>query len=401
MIHERKILAIEFIVVILLWIFVIITPLLLVDDFDQDWITVHIMWAEYAVVGFAFLLNRLVLMPRLFFAKKYIKYALSLATLFLLLGLFVIRFDGINKTLSLFGIEAVDPQSPRAMDGNTPRPLSYRDEIARRDEYPRYEDDSLRDGEYSRPPRRRGVMRPTSSPHSLSIFPPSFSLLFLAMIVIALDMGLSIAVKWLISEQKQAHSEKERVSAQLSNLQSQVSPHFFMNTLNNIHALVDLDSKRAKQTIIELSSLMDYLLYDSSTQESVSLQKELDFICSYVNLMRLRYSNTVNIELIYGNNVPVVQVPPLLFLNFIENSFKYGIDYEHDSFIKIEFDFNEKFIEMRAKNSNHSKLVNSQRHGLGISNACKRLELLYGDNYTLDIDEKESTFNVNLKIPTL
>ncbi|MFI3248464.1 MAG: histidine kinase [Rikenellaceae bacterium] len=377
MVKERTIYNLEFTAIILLWAFVIIAPLLFTDSTNKNWTAIHIMWAECAVVGFAYLINRCLLMPRLFFSKRYTAYACSIIALFLSLCIFILYFDGVNLILSLFGEGNIESARPPMMGNSIPPPNT--------------------------PPHMppHGASPHISAPPTHSIIPPSITVLILSLIVIALDMGLSIAVKWIIAEQKQTLIDKERVAAQLSNLQSQVSPHFFMNTLNNIHALVDIDSKRAKQTIIELSGLMDYLLYESSSKERVSLQKELDFINNYINLMRLRFSDQVKIYFSYDDDVPSVKIPPLLFLNFIENAFKYGVDYDNSSFIKIRIDFSETTIEMSAMNSNHSESVKSSRHGLGINNSRKRLELLYGDRYTLEITDIDKIYYVNLKIPIL
>ncbi|MFI3277923.1 MAG: histidine kinase [Rikenellaceae bacterium] len=375
MIRERKILTIEYTAIILLWTLVVVFPLLFMDDINQNWRGVYVLWSECTVVGFAFLVNRFILMPRLFFSRRYIAYISSLIALFTILGVFVLHYDGVNVILSIFGYggDVAGDIAPPIMSAPPP----------------------------SMPPH---AIHPTVAPHAaahhaVTVIPPTISVLILSVIVIALDMGLSIAFKWIISEHKQAEINKERISAQLSNLQSQVSPHFFMNTLNNIHALVDIDSKRAKQTIIELSNLMDYLLYESSSQECVLLQKELLFIRNYINLMRLRYSKQVKIEFSHSDNIPPVKIPSLLFLNFIENAFKYGVDYEQDSFIKIHFEFDHTSIRMTASNSNHSSSVNGNRHGLGISNSRKRLNLLYDNEYTLDITDIDRVYFVDLKIP--
>lgn len=388
MIRVRKILRTELLVIISLWLIVLASPLFFIDDFDQNWRAVHIMWTECVIVGLVFLINRFLLMPYLFFAKKYIKYVVVLAIIFVILGVFVVYYDGVNSILSL-----IDP----SMSSTPVRGDQYLDMFS-----PRSSSSSLPPPRFVSP---EGLSPRGLSPRGLSpkitAIPPTVTIMVFAAIVIALDMGLSIAVKWMISEHKQSEINRERVSAQLSNLQSQVSPHFFMNTLNNIHALVDIDSERAKKTIIELSGLMDYLLYDSSSKDSVFLQRELDFIGSYISLMRLRYPNHVVIDFAYDKNVPTVKIPPLLFLNFIENAFKYGVDYDKESFIKISIYFKNSGIEMLALNSDHSECVTSRRHGLGISNSRKRLDLLYGSNYSLDIGTKEGVYCVDLKIPII
>ncbi len=364
---------VEITVIISLWIIAIVAPLLFMDDIGQDRVAVHIMWAEYCVVGFAFIINRSLLMPRLFFKRAYAKYIISLLVLFLLLALLVLHFDVVRGILTLFRDNELEPPMPIG-GGGVGAPI------------------------HSMPPHS---MLHMTSPHAGGGIPPAVTVLILSAMVIALDMGLSIAVKWFVAEQKQSEENRERIMAQLQNLQSQVSPHFFMNTLNNIHALVDIDSQRAKQTIISLSSLMDYLLYESSTKDSVSLQREIDFIDSYISLMRLRYSKHVVIDFAYDEPVPSLKIPPLLFLNFIENAFKYGVDNDSDSIIKIRFSLSESYIEMTALNSNHAHLSKSERHGLGISNSRKRLELLYGDSYTLDISDMGEMYHVMLKIPVV
>ncbi len=172
--------------------------------------------------------------------------------------------------------------------------------------------------------------------------------------------------------------------------------------LNNIHALVEIDPPRAQKTIIELSGLMDYLLYESSNIERVSLQRELEFTESYINLMRLRYPKRVVIDFSYSEPVPLIKLPPLLFLNFIENTFKYGVDYTKESFINVRFDFTDSELTMVTQNSNHADTVKSkQTRGIGISNSRKRLKLLYGNSYILDINDSEDIYSVTLKIPTL
>lgn len=375
MVKERKIVMIEYTAITLLWSFVIISPLFFMEGSDQDWRTVYIMWTECAIVGFAFLVNRLIFMPYLFFKRRYIGYILALIGIFILLSLFIFEFDGVHKILSIMGKEMDTPP----LSGMHPP-----------HEMPLHE--------------MSGHMlphNPPTVPINGSIIPPKYMAIILSAIVIALDMGLSISMKWIISEQKQGDIDRKRVEAQLTNLQSQVSPHFLMNTLNNIHALVDIDSQRAKQTIIELSNLMDYLLYESSIQERVSLQRELDFTCCYINLMRLRFSKQVKIEYTYNDNVPSVKIPPFLFLNFIENSFKYGVDLDQESYISIKFSFDNDHIQMTTTNSNHAENAKGRRYGLGISNSRKRLDLLYGDQYTLDVNDVGKIFYVFLKIPIL
>lgn len=324
------------------------------------------MWIELSVIGFAFIVNRFLLMPRLFFTKMYTQYVLSICGLLALISIFILYFDGVNIVMSLIDSDFVEYHRPR--EAMVPPPLDINE----------------------LPPLQ---VRPTNT-----LIPPTVNVLILSALIIALDTSLNISTKWLILEHKEEEKKRKSVTAQLTNLQNQISPHFFMNTLNNIHALVEIDPTRAQKTIIELSGLMDYLLYESSNMDRVSLHRELEFTQNYINLMRLRYPKRVVIDFKHSGNEPKVEIPPLLFLNFIENTFKYGVDYTKESFIRIYFNFSSSHIEMIAQNSNHSATTKSARHGLGIENSLKRLKLLYGNSYTLEISDKEGVYSVTLKI---
>ncbi|MFI3239110.1 MAG: sensor histidine kinase [Bacteroidales bacterium] len=381
MIKHKRILAIERTAILLLWIVTFISPLLFVDEFDDNWIAVQVLWTELAIILLAFLVNRFILMPRFFFKKRYVRYVISGGILLSLIGVFIFYFDGVNWILSLFKGESPEMIMPMQHGGGGG--------IAPPHSAP----------PHSAPPHHGTLPPRPDMPQSVRVFPPNISAFILLIIVLLLDLGLAIAIKWLISEQREAEANRERVTAQLSNLQNQVSPHFFMNTLNNIHALIEIEPRRAQDTIIELSELMGYLLYESSNMDRVLLQREIDFTESYVNLMRLRYPKRVAIDFRYDSEIPQIKIPPLLFLNFIENCFKYGIDYSSESYIKIAFSYTDTEIKMITENSNHSDIVKNNRHGLGITNSRKRLNLLYGDKFTLDIINSENKFFVTLKIP--
>ncbi|MFI3280074.1 MAG: hypothetical protein R3Y55_06035, partial [Rikenellaceae bacterium] len=121
MIQERKILTIEFTAIILLWALVIIFPLLFTSEYSRDWRAIQLMWAECSVVGFAFVINRFLFMPYLFFKGHYAKYIIAIAFLFLFLSLFIIYFDGVNNILRLFGVESADFAAP--LMGGGPAPM--------------------------------------------------------------------------------------------------------------------------------------------------------------------------------------------------------------------------------------------------------------------------------------
>ena len=117
--------------------------------------------------------------------------------------------------------------------------------------------------------------------------------------------------------------EKENLNQQLEYLKYQINPHFFMNTLNNIHALVDIDPEKAKTTIVELSKMMRYLLYEGNNS-LIPLHREVEFLRNYITLMKLRYTDKVKIDTDIPVSLPDRRLPPLLLITFVENAFKHG-----------------------------------------------------------------------------
>ena len=238
---------------------------------------------------------------------------------------------------------------------------------------------------------------PVTRPVSL---PPGVNTALLALLIIGFDTGLRTVFKWSESEQEKLRLEKENVNNQLAFLRHQVNPHFFMNTLNNIHALIDIDTEEAKEAIIRLSRLMRHLLYDSNTAGS-PLAKEVQFIQSYIELMGLRYSDKVKITLQLPDELPDKQIPPLLFTSLLENAFKHGISYRTASCIDIVLSVSEKQMSFSICNgkSGHVNHQDQSASGIGIENTRKRLALLYASSYTLDIKDETDQYTVTLKIP--
>lgn len=194
--------------------------------------------------------------------------------------------------------------------------------------------------------------------------------------------------------------ERQRLESELQYLKYQLNPHFFMNTLNNIYALVDLNTEQAKKTIIELSKLMRYILYEANKNQ-ISLEHEIQFLENYIALMKLRYIDNLNIRTEFPVVVPCVQIPPLLFISLLENAFKHGVSYQEPSFIEVRIELADEGVIFNCKNSKHTHAHKDAYHGIGIDNIKKRLHLLYGNNYTFTTNESENCFEVLLIIPFL
>lgn len=172
-----------------------------------------------------------------------------------------------------------------------------------------------------------------------------------------------------------------------------------MNTLNNIHALIDIDTVEAKTAIIKLSKIMGYMLYDSRVP-STPLNKEIAFIESYVDLMRFRFSKEIEITFKVQKNMPEVSIPPLLTISFIENAFKYGISYDTLSYVRIYIKISNNHLIFNCENSKHEYQKKTAHSGIGLANAKNRLELIYGKKHQLFIDDSDKhSYKVHLNIP--
>ncbi len=224
---------------------------------------------------------------------------------------------------------------------------------------------------------------------------------FISVIVLIMMLGMNLGIKLLLKQDEDSKKlqelKSENLHQQLEYLKYQINPHFFMNTLNNIHALVDIDPEEAKESIIELSKLMRYVLYDGN-RPMVSLSKEKSFIDNYIELMRLRYSDQVDIKVETDEPIPEALIAPLITITYVENAFKHGVSYEKKSFIHIASHFKDGRFVFTCSNSKHKEST-VEHGGVGLENTRKRLDLIYGSDYSLDITEDEDTYNVRLDIP--
>ena len=196
---------------------------------------------------------------------------------------------------------------------------------------------------------------------------------------------------------------KSNAENQLIYLKAQINPHFYMNMLNNIHGMIEIDTEKAQTMVIEMSQLMRYMLYESS-QPKIPLSKEIDFIANYLNLMRHRYpSSRVAISARFPDPADAarISIPPLLFLVFIENAFKHGVSYQQKSHITIAITLSSGDLTFTCSNSNHPRSSTPhEQTGIGLNNIRRRLDLLYGSRATLCLNHTDDTFNVTLTIPS-
>ena len=184
-------------------------------------------------------------------------------------------------------------------------------------------------------------------------------------------------------QQLRQQAETAQRDAELRSLRNQISPHFLLNTLNNIYALAGISTERTKDAIMQLSKMLRHMLYDNQA-ELVTLSSEVEFIRSYVDLMRLRQAQNVKVETLF-NIKPGgdTMVAPLLFISLVENAFKHGVSANEPCMISIKMTENEESIICDISNSNHPKQSNDRSgHGVGLELVQQRLDMVYPDRYS-------------------
>ena len=255
------------------------------------------------------------------------------------------------------------------------------------------------DRPYSNDPMRRKPEMRLFSPMPL-FGPGEMVAMFGGLLLMGMNLGVKLYFRSQEATEALAKIEKHALERQLQYLKYQVNPHFFMNTLNNIHALVDIDPERAKASIVELSKLMRYVLYEGNNKLT-SLSREVQFLRNYVQLMSMRYNaGNVSISLDTPDVLPDSMLPPLLLVIFVENAFKHGISYRTKSFVEISLQPHADRLLFSCRNSRpERKHDENMKGGVGLSNVRRRLDLLFPNDYTLDIKEEEDTYTVKLEIP--
>ena len=371
----------ENVVYVALWSLLFAVPLLSLyvrttvdSEVAFNWQEIWMVWRHFAFYLLLFLVHNFLLAPLLVYRNKrwlYILLALCM------IGLFTAyqcnsRPDHRHR------------HQPHAMEQRGPRPMEQRDF-----------EPMDRGFDHEPPPEPRDKR--------MEKRPPVFfgEKDIIAIVVLILMCGMNLGIKLYFrtrKDQKKLQAlEKENLEQQLEYLKYQINPHFFMNTLNNIHALVDIDPEKAKGTILELSKMMRFVLYEGD-KKGVPLTREFDFIRNYITLMRLRYTDKVQIRIDLPSQVPDRLIPPLMLITFIENAFKHGISYQHDSFIEVKAEVLGSKLHFVCRNSKADK-PNEDKGGVGLANVKQRLKLLYDNDYTLKIEDEISVYSVQLIIP--
>jgi sensor histidine kinase YesM len=237
------------------------------------------------------------------------------------------------------------------------------------------------------------------SGNTFRLMPPVFGhSILLFVVVLFVSLGLRMNAEWKKTEEQKVKIEKEKLNAELSYLKAQVNPHFLFNTLNVIYTLATLKSEQTAEAVMKLSKLMRYVILDAHTPY-VPLEKELSYVENFIELHRLRLANNNQIDFRISGNTEGLQISPFILIPFVENAIKHGTSTIEPMMINIEIILLNNELQFTVKNNKLTTKSDTQNStGVGIENTRKRLEMIYKQKYTLQINETEKTFEVKLNL---
>lgn len=355
-----------------IWICIFSVPPI-VDFFNAEvnntgfsWGFVINSWKEIAIFFLLFLIHNYILIPYTYARKRTFVYVLSVAML-------------ISGYL-VFLVNNIPEHAHHIYEHMNHKPMP---------------EHVIKDDIFKHRPEGMDIKRRPMLP------PPEVARFIIALLMIGVNLGVDGMVRAHKQKRRLEELEKLTLAQELEHLKRQINPHFLMNTLNNIHVLIDIDQESAKRCLIELSQMMRYMLYECDAA-AVPVAREVEFIRLYISLMKIRYSNKVDITYHLPENLSTLNIPPLLLINFIENAFKHGISYQKHSFIDISLsiDDNDKTLHFVCRNSRHIGVKKEKHGGIGLENVRKRLDMIFGNEYSLSvIDNNPETFSVSLQMP--
>jgi hypothetical protein len=382
----------EYVIYIFLWLLVLIMPLITNNYGGKgDFLKICYDWLRMFPFVLVFIINNLWLLPGLLFKGNTNLYIILLVTVAIVIST---TFQVLNPVLykndpklleqrilkdPQWGREEMKPDASQSLPGNIPA-----------------------SPELFKSNSEAGLTDSRRMPTPNQALFQFINTLFISLLIAGFNTAIAVTNRWFTEEQARKEVEKEHMQSELTFLQNQVSPHFFMNTLNNIHSLIEADQRLAQNAVLKLSEMMRYLLYESG-RGTTTLKKEIEFLQSYVKLMQLRVDDSVKVSFEFPEYFNNVSLPPLLFISFIENAFKHGVSYREPSALSFKLIQNPDSLEFISVNTvpvyrNYDPLA--EHGGIGMENIKKRLNLLYAEGYQLDIDYNDHEFKVNLKIPT-
>lgn len=352
-----------------------------------------------------FYLNYYFLIPRFFERKKYFAY---FSLIILLFVIYMVQYVMVRTSLfsrrggrfpfvefkahppnkdSLITDSAFINARQKIIAGfadSIPDPLSFNTALKQRDRSQKF-----------RPPLTIGESTLFGIPKGIWIMTLNNAV---SSFVLLLLIGgfIRLAYSFIRNQNEKKLLENANLNAEVNFLRSQINPHFLFNTLNSIYSQAHARSANTEFSILRLSELLRYVLYDSG-DDKVELSKDIQYINNYIDLQRLRLSKKVSIIYSVTGQIEGKLIAPLLLISFIENAFKHGISYTQPSTIEISIVIFEKTLTLSVVNP-LTETNSFAPGGLGLKNVRRRLELLYADHHELDIQRNDSLHIVNLKL---
>ncbi len=223
----------------------------------------------------------------------------------------------------------------------------------------------------------------------------ALDLIYIASLIVVVKMIQRV----FRQERMNARLKEEKIGSELQMLKNQLQPHFLLNTLNNIYGLLLDGDKKAGDTLIQLSNIITYMLYDCN-MDRAELQKEIHLLQNYLELEKVRYGNRLDLSLVVEGDIAEHKIAPLLLIPFVENSFKHGVSQSQGkAWVRILIQIFGSQLSFQIENSvaRTTESTPTLKSGIGLENVRKRLNLIYPDAHTLDIRSGE-TFLVNLNL---
>jgi hypothetical protein len=389
-INSRKIP--ESVIYLFLWLIFLIIPLITNNyNIRGGFVKICYDWLRLLPFIIVFAINNFWLLRKFLFKGRTMVYAGSLLVVAVMISL---SFIYINPVLH--------KNDPRLIEERILQDPQWGREEMNPGKTSAYPDNSPSSPELFKPNPEDVPGKTRKLPLNDQSFYIFLNTLLISLLIAGFNTAIAVTNRWFTEEQARKEIEKEHIESKLAFLQNQVNPHFLMNTLNNIHSLIEVDQEMAQNAVLKLSEMMRYLLYESG-RGTTTLKKEIEFLQSYLELMQLRVDKSivVNLELpeIFNN----VNLPPLLFIPFIENAFKHGVSYREPSALSFKLLQKDGFLEFTAVNTISSFRDNQSKDehgGFGLENIHKRLDIIYGNRFNLDIDKSDREFKIKLIIPT-
>ena len=346
-------------------LFFILNMMLTLNESTNEslsWTEISVFAANLFPLFLLFLINNYLLLPRLLLRNKYTAYVCSIAvTIAVIWGGQIIQFFYLNNPILNHRLEMHPPMPYESMPPHEP---------------------------------------PHHKPHHILPMPVVVNFINDLLVI-----GTNIAVALIFQRIRDRFGQNNLINAnireQLQYLKAQINPHFYMNMLNNIHGMIEIDAEKAQEMVINLSKLMRYMLYESAN-ERIELSSEIRFLDIYLQIMHQRYPEdkvTIETSLPSPNESAGVMIAPLLFLVFIENSFKHGISYKENSYVKVTIRVEGDMVKFYCANSIPKSPQDPHKEGIGLQNVQRRLNLIYGNKAKLNFIKTPDTYTVTLTIP--